>query len=196
MKKILHLISSPRGEVSYSIRLGRTIVSELRQRYPGSTLTEVDLTATPYPHMDGAVISALRGSDVPQNDESRRMSDEAVAQLLEADIVVIGVPLFNFGIPSTLKSWLDNVLRAGLTFRYGENGPEGLVTGRKVYIALASGGVYSEGPAAALDHATPYLKSVLGFMGITDVSVIRAEGTAMAHLQENALSKALEALEV
>ena len=93
--------------------------------------------------------------------------------------MVIAAGLINFGVPSTLKAWIDNLARAGVTFRYTEAGPEGLAKGRKVYLVLASGGIYSEGPAAAMDHALPYLRDTLGFMGMTDVEVIRIEGVAM-----------------
>ena len=116
--------------------------------------------------------------------------------MLAADTLVIATPLINFGISSTLKSWLDNVLRAGRTFRYTEAGPEGLAKGKKAYIVVASGGVYSEGPAAAMNHADPYLRTALGFIGITDVEVIRVEGVALGpDAAEKAVEKALDETE-
>jgi FMN-dependent NADH-azoreductase len=110
---------------------------------------------------------------------------------MEADTIIISLPLFNFGIPSVLKTWLDHIVRAGVTFNYTADGPLGLVTGKKLYIALASGGVYSQGPMQAYDHAVPYLTSVLNFIGITDISVVRAEGTGIPALKDIALEKAM-----
>src|SRR3546814_4427214 len=106
-------------------------------------------------------------------------SDATVDELLTTDNVVIATGLINFGIASTLKTWIDHVARAGRTFRYGADGPQGLATGKQVYVVLASGGVYSTGPAAAFDHAVPYLKATLGFLGMSEVEVIRIEGVAM-----------------
>ena len=101
--------------------------------------------------------------------------------------------MINFNISSTLKAWIDHIARAGRTFSYGAEGPKGLVTGKKVYVVIASGGVYSDGPAAAFDHATPYLKTALGFLGMTDVEVIRIEGVAMGpEAEAKAISSALD----
>jgi FMN-dependent NADH-azoreductase len=113
---------------------------------------------------------------------------------MEADMIVIGAPLYNFGISSALKAWIDHIARAGLTFHYTEHGSEGLVKGKKVYLAIAMGGVYSEGPMQAYDFVTPYLKAVLGFIGMTDITVFRAEGTAIPGLKETALEKAIAAI--
>ena len=118
------------------------------------------------------------------------ISDALVDELLAADTIVIGTGLINFNIYSSLKTWIDNIARAGRTFKYGENGPVGLATGKKAYIVLASGGVYSQGPAASLNHAVPYLKSVLGFIGITDVETVYVEGLAFG---PEAAEKAIDA---
>lgn len=197
MKNILHVITSPRGNESFSIKLGNAVVQQLTGSNVGSSVTELNLVNDPFPHLDEAQIRALRTPenqlDVIQKSLLKR-SDAAVAQLVKADAIVIGVPLFNFGIPSSLKSWIDNILRAGHTFSYGENGPIGLLNGKKVYIALATGGVYSEGPAKSPDFVVPYLSAVLGFIGLDDVSIVRAEGTAMSHLQEKSLKKAIDSI--
>ena len=107
------------------------------------------------------------------------VSDAALDELFAADTVILATGFINFGISSTLKSWIDHIARSGRSFSYGENGPKGLVSGKKVYIVLASGGIYSEGAAVQMDHAIPYLRGVLGFMGMTDVEVIRVEGVGM-----------------
>ena len=120
-----------------------------------------------------------------------RHPDETIAELLAADTIVIGAPLYNFGIASTLKAWIDHIARAGITFRYSAAGPEGLVKGKTVYVAFASGGIYSEGPLTAYDFVAPYLRTVLGFLGMTDVTVVRVEGTAVPELKDAALAKAL-----
>lgn len=195
MKNILHLSTSPHGENSFSIKLGNSILSQLVDAFPGSTVTVTDLTIDPFPHLDPVLVKAVRTREEEQTDEHKKLlkrSNAAIAQLKEADIIIISLPLFNFGIPSVLKTWLDNVVRGGVTFTYTPEGPKGLLSGKKVYIALASGGVYSQGPMQAYDHAIPYLKDVLGFIGINDVSVVRAEGIGVPALRELALEKAIE----
>ena len=125
------------------------------------------------------------------NDQIKALdeSDAAVAELVAADHIILATGLINFSISSTLKSWVDHIARVGRTFRYSETGPEGLVSGKRVTIVLASGGVYSEGPNAVYDFAVPYLKGVLGFLGVRDFDVIRIEGTGMG---EEAVKAALE----
>lgn len=194
MKKILHVISSPRGNESVSIQLGNAIVDKLKANYPGSAIKEVNLVNNPLPHLDGMLLAATHGGN--GDIEMTKRSDEAIEDLRSADIIVIGVPLFNFNIPSTLKTWLDNIIRPGIAFNYTPEGPKGLMTGKKVYVALASGGVYSEGPMKDYDFAAPYLEKVLAFIGITDVTIVRAEGTKMPALKDNALQKAMETLAV
>ena len=190
---ILHIISSPRSE-SFSLQLGNGIVEKLQVAHPGSTVQVRDLGSTPLPHLDKAHVQALRTQPenrTPAQRQAVRSSDEAIAELQAADVLVIGVPLYNFGIPSTLKAWIDHIVRASVTFRYTATGMEGLVLGKKVYLAVASGGVYSAGPWAAKDFVVPYLQAVLGSLGLTDVTVARAEGTSMPGLQETALATGL-----
>ena len=176
---ILHVISSPRGSASYSNRVAANVVGELTARNPGATVTVRDLAREPLPHIGDDFVAATRGPNGPQTDAQRALlarSDELVDELFAADLIVIAAPMINFTIPSTLKSWVDYVARAGRTFRYSEKGPEGLVTGKQVILVVARGGVYAGNPA--LDFQVPYLKSVLGFLGMTDVEVIEVEGTA------------------
>lgn len=199
MKRILHLKSSLQGEASYSIQLGHAIVEKIQAKYPGSSLEERNLVETEIPHLNPAILSALFTPDDQKTEEHKtlaRLSDELVAQLFAADIIVIGAPLINFTVHTTLKAWIDHVTRPGITFGYGENGPIGMVTGKKVYVAMSSGGVYSEGPGKANDFVAPFLKAFLGFLGMTDLTVFRAEGLKVAGVMETAMEKALASIQI
>lgn len=194
MKKLLHIISSPRGAASYSIKLGNAIIEKLQAQYPGSTVKEVNLVDLHFPHLEEVHINSFytpAESRSPELQEAVRHSDEAIAELQEADIIVIGAPMYNFSIHSSLKAWLDHIVRNGVTFKYDGNGPEGLIKGKKVYIAESMGGVYSEGPMKDADFITPYLKFMLSFVGLNDVSFFRVEGTNIPGVKETALEKAL-----
>jgi len=197
MKKILHLISSPRGAASYSIQLGDAIISKIQATYPGSTVQTTDLVKLRFPHLEESHLNSFftpADQRTPEHIEAIKHSDEAIRELLDADIIVIGVPFYNYNIHSSLKAWIDHIARAGITFKYDENGPQGLITGKQVYLAVASGGIYTAGPMASLDHAVPYMKTILGFLGMTDVKVFRAEGTSMPGIQDSALQKAVESI--
>jgi FMN-dependent NADH-azoreductase len=199
MKNILHIITSPRGSESVSIQLGNAVVNQLTETYPGSTVTTLNLAKNPLPHLDEATVNAIRTPSDQQDaaqKEASKASDTALEQLFANDILVIGVPLYNFGVSSNLKSWLDHIMRAGKTFNYGPEGAKGHVTGKKVYLAFSAGAVYSDGPYMAYDFATPYLKAALGFIGMTDVTIVRAEGLGIPGLKETALERALEAFVV
>jgi len=197
MKNILHLKSSLQGAASYSIKLGNAIVDRIQDKYPGSKVEEVDLVGMNIPHLNP---ESLRAMFTPADQltaadkESIRLSDDLIKQLFAAEIVVIGAPLINFTIHSALKAWVDHVTRPGITFGYGENGPIGMVTGKKVYVAMSSGGVYSEGPGKANDFVAPYLKAFLGFLGMTDLDVFRAEGLKVPGVKENAMEIAIESI--
>jgi FMN-dependent NADH-azoreductase len=196
---ILHIISSPRSN-SYSARLGRQIVEKLLAAHPGSTVHERDLATHPLPHLEEVFVQGIFTpveARTPGQAAAVHHSDEVIDEVLAADVLVIGSPMYNFSISSSLKAWLDHVVRAGVTFKYGPNGPQGLLTGKKVYLALASGGVYSEGsPMAVYDFMAPYLKPVLGFIGLTDVEVVRVEGTSIPDLEPTAMSKAVDSVKV
>jgi len=197
MKRILHLMSSIQGEQSYSIKLGKAIVGKVIEKYPGSTVEELNLLDLGIPHLNAAILKSMvtPGDQLTaEAKESVRYSDAAVKQLMASDIIVIGAPLINFTIPATLKSWIDHITRPGITFSYNENGPVGLVTGKKVYVAMSSGGVYSEGPGKANDFVAPYLKAFLGFLGMTDLTVFRAEGVKVPGIQEHALEKGIASI--
>jgi FMN-dependent NADH-azoreductase len=149
---------------------------------PTSTIARRDLGTDPLPHIDAVYTAAIRkpaNARSTEEAESAKKSDELISEFLSAEVLVIGTGLINFNIYSSLKTWIDYIVRAGLTYKYTENGPVGLVTGKKAYVVLASGGIYTQGPAAPLNHAAPYLKSVLGFIGITDVETIHVEGLSV-----------------
>jgi FMN-dependent NADH-azoreductase len=194
MKKILNIVSSIMGDQSYSIKLSQSILDKLKTTYPGSEIVTRELFKHPFPHMEESYLSALftpEDARTPEHKTAVQHSDEAIRELMEADIVVIGAPIYNFSIPSTLKSWLDHIIRAGKTFSYSTQGfPEGLVKDKKVYIAIASGGVFTEGPYKVYDFVEPYLRLTLGFIGMKDIEVFRVEGTKMAETKDSAWAKA------
>jgi len=197
MKKILHIISSPKGEKSFSIKLGNAIVDKIQAANPGSTVAVHDLTKNPFPHLEEAALEAFytpAENRTPAHNEVLRHSDQAIAELKDADIIVIGAPLWNFGIPSVLKAWIDHIARAGQTFKYSEAGAEGLVRDKVVYVAMAAGAVYSSGPYQAYDFVSTYLKAVLGFLGMTKLTVFRVEGSAYPGQAEAALQKGIDSI--
>jgi FMN-dependent NADH-azoreductase len=198
MKHILHLKSSLQGAASYSIKLGHAIVEKIQDKYPGSTMEELNLVDMDIPHLTPNTLRTLftpAEQLTEQDKQSNGLSDELVEQLLAADIIVIGAPLINFTIHTSLKAWIDHVTRPRKTFSYGEDGrPIGLVTGKKIYIAMSSGGVYSEGPGKANDFVAPYLTAFLGFLGMTDLTVIRAEGLKVPGIKEVAMGKAIDSI--
>jgi FMN-dependent NADH-azoreductase len=197
MKRILHLISSLQGSQSYSVKLGKAIVEKVQEKYPACVVEEVNLVDLEVPHLNPDILRSMftPGDKLTAEEkESIRYSNEAVKQLQDADIIVIGAPLYNFTIHTALKAWIDHITRAGVTFGYGENGPIGLVTGKKVYVAMSSGGVFSEGPGKANDFVAPYLRAFLGFLGMTDLTVFRAEGLKVPGVKEFAMEKALESI--
>jgi FMN-dependent NADH-azoreductase len=179
MSNILFLTSSPRGSASYSSQVALALLRKLRDSEPSAEVVVRDLARTPLPHIDDDFVVATRSADGPQTAAQKAtavQSDALVDELIAADTVVIAAPMINFTIPSTLKTWIDYVARAGRTFSYSESGPKGLVTGKRVYLVVARGGVYSD--KKQFDFQVPYLRHVLGFLGMTDVEVIDIEGTA------------------
>jgi len=167
--KLLHLDSSALGASSVTRELSAAIVARWQDAVPGLTVDYRDLDNNPLPHLTGGV---LGGADQAAAAESNATMD----QFLESDVIVIGAPMYNFGVPSTLKAWIDRVAVAGKTFRYTENGPEGLALGKRMVIASGRGGVYGESSPADFQEA--YLRQVFSFLGITDIEFVRAEGVA------------------
>ena len=191
MCNVLLVSSSPRGSASYSNQVAARVIRELQQANPQATVRVRDLAQDPLPHIDVDFVAAIRSADGLYTEKQRAMlaqSDALIDELLAADIVVIAAPMINFTVATTLKSWFDYVARGGRTFSYSEAGPKGLVTGKRVIIVSASGGIYS-GDNAAFDLQVPWLRNILGFLGMTDVEVIRIEGTALG---AEAADKALE----
>jgi FMN-dependent NADH-azoreductase len=179
--KLLHVDSSILGQGSVSRDLSADVVTTFRSRHPGLAVARLDLAATPIGHLTAAHLAAAQGAPV---DDALKpdiaLGQTALEAFLAADIVVVGAPMYNFGVPSQLKAWIDRISVAGKTFRYGEHGPIGLCSGKQLVIASSRGGIYSaDSPAAVFDHQETYLKAAFGFLGITDVTVIRAEGVAM-----------------
>lgn len=176
---ILQINASARRDGANSTRVADQITARLQAANPGATLTLRDLAVTPHPLLDEAALGALfTPVDARSPEQAARVAldDALIAEIQAHDTVVLGVPMYNFGVPVQLKSWIDAIARAGVTFRYTATGPEGLLTGKTVYVALARGGLYRDTPN---DSQVPYLKSVLGFLGLTDVRFIYAEGLAM-----------------
>lgn len=197
MNNILNITSSAKGENSFSSQLSDAIVKELQTQYSDSSVLTIDLGKDPLPHIDETLLTAFFTPENIQTDADKitiQNSNTAIAQVMEADAIVLAVPLYNFGIPSTVKSWIDHICRAGITFTYTENGPKGLILNKKVYLAIASGGIYSEGPMKAYDFTESYLRTVFGFLGLTDITVFRVEGTSIPDLKDIAVSKAVESV--
>ncbi|MEY4909526.1 MAG: FMN-dependent NADH-azoreductase AzoR [Pseudomonadota bacterium] len=176
---ILQINASARRDGANSTRVANQVTARLQAANPGATLTLRDLAVTPHPLLDEAALGALfTPADARSPEQAARVAldDVLIAEIQAHDTLVLGVPMYNFGVPVQLKSWIDAIARAGVTFRYTASGPEGLLKGKTVYVALARGGLYRDTPN---DSQVPYLKSVLGFLGLTDVRFIYAEGLAM-----------------
>ncbi|OXE95783.1 FMN-dependent NADH-azoreductase [Flavobacterium araucananum] len=198
MKHILHLMSSIQPKESHSIKLSEAIIEKIQEKYPNSTLEELNLVELDMPNLNPELLRKFFTPADHLNTEEKEsivFANNLIKQLLAADIIVIGAPLYNFTIHSALKTWIDYITRPGITFGYGEDGrPIGLVTGKKVYVAMASGGVYSEGPGQANDFVVPYLKAFLGFLGLTDLTAFRAEGLKVQGLKDDAMNKAINSI--
>ncbi len=176
---ILHIDSGILGDHSVSRRLTAAVAAQIKAEQPAAAVTYRDLVANALPHLSGAHLMAANAK--PEEVDAQIAAEVAESKVvldefLAADTIILGVPMYNFSLPSQLKAWIDRVAVAGKTFRYTAEGPEGLAKGKKVIIVSTRGGHYSAGPAAVMDHQESYLKTVLGFIGITDVEVVRAEG--------------------
>ncbi len=176
MKSLLVINSSAAREESVSRVLVQETVERLLAGHPELTAKSRDLGRDPVPHLSVETLAGVRGTPASDAErKSRALSDELIAELRAADTIVIGAPMYNFGVPTALRAWFDYVLRAGETFSYSEAGPKGLLTGKRVIVIESRGGLYSEGPASAIDFQEPYLRHLLGFVGLTDVTFVRAE---------------------
>ncbi len=177
MSRILVLNSSISGEASVSRVLVADTLAALVAAHPSAVVVERDLANDPVPHLLPHTMAGVRSvASTPAEIAARELSDTLIGEVQAADVIVIGAPMYNFSLPTTLRSWLDHVLRPGVTFGYVDGAPKGFVApGKKVIVVEARGGLYSEGPAMALDYQEGYLKQLLGFIGLTDVTFIRAE---------------------
>ena len=191
MSRVLIIESSARQQDSVSRQLTQTFIKQWQAAHPKDEITVRDLAVNPVPHLDinllgGWMKPADQRSDIEQVSLER--SNQLTDELLAADVLVMAAPMYNFAIPSTLKAWLDHVLRAGVTFKYTETGPQGLLTGKRAYVLTARGGIYA---GSAADHQDPYLRQVMGFIGIHDVTFIHAEGMNLGgDFQEKGLNQA------
>jgi FMN-dependent NADH-azoreductase len=177
--KLLHIDSSALGGGSVSRQLTAAVVDGWRQARPDVQVVYRDLAANPPPHFSPALVGAMFGKPEDLSDAQRAdlaLSEELVSEFLAADAVVIGAPMYNFSIPSQLKAWIDRIAQKGRTFAYSEKGPVGLAGGKQVIIASSRGGIYSDGARQAMDFQEAYLRGVLAFLGVTDVTMVRAEG--------------------
>jgi FMN-dependent NADH-azoreductase len=181
MPTLLHLDASPRGDYSISRQLSAAAVAAWKDKHPGGKVIVRDLTKTKMTFVDldwimGAFSPPDQVTDGHKN--ALAISDTLIAELLEADEIVMGTPMYNFTIPAVVKAWIDHVVRAGKTFSYGSSGPEGLAKGRKMLVTVASGGSYDKASGMeAYNYETPYLRQILGFIGITDLTFVHAGGT-------------------
>ncbi|MBI3714103.1 MAG: NAD(P)H-dependent oxidoreductase [Burkholderiales bacterium] len=188
---ILQINSSARVQGSHSSQLASQVSARLREQHADATFSLRDLATTPQPALDEAALQALftpAEQRTPEQAARVAIDDALIAEVQAADVVVIGAPMYNFGISSQLKNWIDAISRAQVTFRYTANGPEGLLSGKKVIVVLTRGGLYRNTPN---DTQMPYLKNFLGFLGMSDVEFIYAEGLAMGpDAEQRALSDA------
>lgn len=190
--KILQINSSARTEGSYSTKLANELVEHLSTKHAPAEITVRDLGRTPHPMLDEAALQALFTPPEQRTSEQEArvaLDDVLIAEIQSADVVVLGVPMYNFGVPVQLKSWIDAISRAQVTFRYTEQGPEGLLKDKKVYVFLTRGGLYRNTPT---DTQTPYLKTLFGFLGMTDVQFMYAEGLAMGADSEQAALESVQ----
>ncbi|WP_430474841.1 FMN-dependent NADH-azoreductase [Thalassospira lucentensis] len=191
MTNILHVNASVNGENSNSRQIASKLINRIVSANSSANVVERDTNALTA--LTGEVVGAFYTPEENRTDAQKEViavSDKMVAELQAADVVVIGAPMYNFSVPSTLKAWVDLIARVGVTFQYTENGPVGLLTGKKAYVVVATGGVPVNSPA---DFASPYLKQVLGFVGISDIEIIDASGFAVN--AEEAMARAISNVE-
>lgn len=198
MKQVLMIDVSPRGKDSASRAVADTLAARLACLYPSAKRIRRDLTDQPLPHLDDVTLRAISTKDPTEAERLKgaaRLSDQLTDELLDSDLLVIATPMWNFGIPSVLKAWIDLVVRPGRTFRYSEGGVLGLAKDKKAILVLASGGVFTEGPWRSWDFVEPYLRQILGFIGITDVQTVRAEGMNIPDLASGAVRRGNKSVE-
>jgi FMN-dependent NADH-azoreductase len=191
MSRVLVIESSARQQGSVSRQLTQQFIANWQAAHPADQVQVRDVASDPLPHLDATLLGGWMTPSEQQSDAERAAlarSNALTDELLAADVLVLAAPMYNFAIPSTLKAWLDHVLRAGVTFKYTETGPQGLLSGKRAFVLTARGGIYAGG---ALDHQEPYLRQALAFIGIHEVEFIHAEGLNMgAEFSEKGLAQA------
>lgn len=199
MRNLLFVTSSLFGAESRSRQLAAEFIDVLRETHPYVALVSRDLAPETMPHLDGEALGALMVPAAARTARQRELvafADTLIAEIEDADTIVLAVPMYNFSIPSALKAWIDHIARAGRTFRYTAAGSEGLLKGKKVFVVTARGGLYSEGPGGAFDFQEPYLRAVLGFLGLDDVTFLHLEGAKISpEAAANGLARARAALD-
>jgi len=189
--KLLHLDSSILGPGSVSRSLSSDLVKAQRRLHRGVEVVYRDLAAEPLQHLSGAHLAAAQGAS-PAPGLDLETGGKVLDEFMAANILVIGLPMYNFSVPSQFKAWIDRVSVAGRTFRYTEKGPEGLAGGKKVFVASSRGGAYEGTAAASLDHQESYVRAVFGFLGITHITFIRAENASIRALRDKSIEVARE----
>jgi len=198
MEQILIVEVSPRGPESASRKVTRKLEERLKAEYPSAEIIHRDLVSDSLPHLDGVTLKAISTKDAAEAQklkQSASLSDKLTDELLASDLLVIATPTWNFSIPSSLKAWIDLVVRPGKTFSYTNDGVLGLARGKKAILVLASGGVFTEGPWQSWDFVDPYLRKILSFIGIDSVQTVRAEGINIPPLADSAVPNAERAVE-
>ncbi|MGX5914725.1 FMN-dependent NADH-azoreductase [Aliidiomarina sp. Khilg15.8] len=197
--QILHINAGLFGDQSVSTQLSNQVVERLTKANNNATVVTRDVAQEPVAHLNAEILMAASVAEDERSDLQQRelaVTEALLDELFTADVLVIGAPMYNFGIPSQLKAWVDRIAQAGRTFKYTENGPQGLLTGKRAYIASARGGFYSSGDTAAMDHQENYMKTLLGFVGISDVTIVRAEGVNISDSQrEESLQSAADSID-
>jgi len=198
MTQILIVESSPREADSASRQLSDKLRRRLEQQYPTANVIVRDLAKAPPLYLDAVTLKAISSKDTTEAmalKDAADVSDRLVDEVMTSDILIISSPMWNFGTPASLKAWIDHVVRAGKTFNYAGAGVEGLATGKRAFLLLASGGVFSEGPWKPWDFVEPYLRHILGFIGISDVQTVRAEGMNIPALAPDAVANGERVIE-
>lgn len=190
MSKLLHIKASVFGDEGQSSQLAARYIDQWQQRTLGNEVVVRDLVGDAVPHLDGAVVGAFFSPEEQRSTEQQAIvdfSDTLIKELQDADEIVLGLPLYNFGVPSQMKAYFDHLARAGVTFKYTETGPVGLLADKPVRVFATRGGLYKD---TGMDHQVPFLKQFLGFIGLNNVEVIYAEGLSMEDVKDTSLAKA------
>jgi FMN-dependent NADH-azoreductase len=196
MKQILVVEASHNYHATGSRHVATLIEEKLRSKYPEAKYIRHDLAAKPLPHLKAATVQAFFTPTESQSSaqkEAVQLSDELTAELLDSNLLVLSMPMWNFNIPSSVKSWIDHVVRSGVTFKYSQAGVQGFAGATRAILVVASGGIFSEGPMSAWDYLVPYVAHILNFIGIQDIQVLRVEGTVPA--PQDAMTNAIKAVD-